>query len=329
MSIHVIGALLVVKIGLIGYRNHAEKLKSIVNKNKNSEIEYIFHPHKKIIEKKFTNDIKKLFETDAIIIASPNQTHVKYLKKILKNFNGYIFCEKPPANNKNELKYLKKILKKDRTRIFFNFNFRFSSLNEIIQQHLNSKHIGKIMYINIISSQGLAFKKEYPNSWRADKNNIHNIVKSVSIHYLDLLNLHYKIKKIRYYPKLISKNGNSYDTSHLLIEMENDIIATIFNSYATPFMNEITVIGTNGYYSIKDNEFKIHSPRNTFNSKKKFISPPIKSKMKFNWDKNYLESLERSFAYFIECVKNKKNIETKYYNASIKTNEQILNLVKN
>ena len=41
--------------------------------------------------------------------------------------------------------------------------------------------------MNIISTHGLAFKKGYEESWRADgKNNLHNILDTVSIHYLDL-----------------------------------------------------------------------------------------------------------------------------------------------
>jgi len=318
---------LVVRIGLIGYKNHAARLRSIIDKKKDSKIIKIYHPNKNTNDEKFTNDITELFDSDAIIIASPNNTHVNYIKKLVNNFNGYIFCEKPPAMNKIELKYLKNISINKKNKIFFNFNFRFSKMNKIIQQNLNTKTLGKIIKIDINASQGLAFKKEYLKSWRANgKTNLHNIIETVAIHYLDLLNLHYNVDKVEYHPLKISKNGSSYDTSHLIITIKNDIIATIFNSYATPLLNEIKVIGTNGYLSTSKNYFEIYSPRNTFDSKKFFISPPLKKRLRFNFKENYDESLKKSIEFFVSNVKKNNKIDLKYYKASIKTNEQILNL---
>ena len=85
-----------VKLGIIGYKNHAERLRNILDKKRNCCLKFIYHPTKKIKDVRGTNKISDLLSCDGILIASPNNTHFSYLKK-LEKFNGYIFCEKPPA----------------------------------------------------------------------------------------------------------------------------------------------------------------------------------------------------------------------------------------
>ena len=84
---------------------------------------------------------------------------------------------------------------------------------------------------------------------------------TVSIHYLDLLfyNLG-KITSINYSPELISQRGTSFDTCHISLTFENGITASIYNSYASPYVNELTFIGTNGIITIRNNQFTILSP---------------------------------------------------------------------
>jgi predicted dehydrogenase len=172
---------LVVKIGIIGLRNHAERLKAILDERNDCQVCFLYHPTKKINDARSTNDISDIYKMNAIFIASPNNTHVKYIDLCMKNSNGYIFCEKPPATSNAELKVLRNITN-NKKKIFFNFNFRFSKLNEIIKELIITDKIGKIINIGIIASQGLAFKDGYIGSWRADgKKNLHNIIETISI----------------------------------------------------------------------------------------------------------------------------------------------------
>lgn len=321
---------LAVRIGVIGLRNHAERLKIILEGRDDCQVCFLYHPSKKIDDIRSTNDISDIYEMDAVFITSPNDTHVKYIELLLKNSNAYIFCEKPPATNEIELKILQDMTDNDRKRIFFNFNFRFSQLNEIIETQLATNEIGKIINIVIIASQGLAFKDNYVESWRADgEKNLHNIIETVSIHYLDLLNFHFIIKEIIYRPSLVSGKGTSFDTSHLFITYQNGVTATIFNSYATPYVNEVFIIGTNGYCLLENDNLQIRYPRDTFDSKGFFITPSKSVNCEFNMKKNYEQSLKNSIDYFVRCIKNKTNIDIKYYDISIKTNQQILDLKKN
>lgn len=324
----VIGALLATKIGIIGYKNHAERLRVLLEDKKDCEINYIFHPKKLIDDQRSTNELSDLYNCDAIIIASPNSTHFEYIKKLLSDYEGYIFCEKPPVTSLKDLNELERLSHKDKSRIFFNFNFRFSELSNSINKQLNSEQLGKITHINIISTQGLAFKKEYLGSWRADgKNNLHNILETVMIHYLDLLNYHLgKSEETIYIPHLISQHGDSFDTGYLLLKYPNQITASIFNSYAAPCIDEISIIGTNGFFTIRENRLKIYSPRDTFDSKGFFVQPPIIFEKNFDLGSDYQNSLKKSLDYFLLHVKEKRFFELNLFNSSLATNFLILEL---
>jgi|TARA_B110000495_G_C23042816_1_gene626991 predicted dehydrogenase len=320
---------LVIKIGFIGYRNHAKKLIELIENRNDCKIEYIFHPKKKNFDNKSTNNFKDLFNTNAIFISSPNHTHFNYIQK-LKSYKGYIFCEKPPGISLLELEKLNNIEERRKKKIFFNFNYRFSELNSIIKNLIKTKKIGKIVHINIISNKGLAFKKGYSKSWRSDgKRNLHNIIETVSIHFLDLINLHLnEFENGSYFPTLISKKGTSFDTSSLFLKYKNNITVHIMNSYATPLINDFTILGTNGTLYFKQNKLEIYSPREVFDKNGFYDYPPLFSKQKYNFEEDYHNSLEKSVGYFITKVKQKKPLVIKDFNTSLITNRIILNLEK-
>jgi predicted dehydrogenase len=301
----------------------------IIDKRKDCKIEYIFHPKKKIFDNRGTNYFQDLFSCDAIFISSPNHTHFDYIQK-LKTYNGYIFCEKPPAVTFSQLKKLNNIERKRKKKIFFNFNYRFSELNSIMKNLLKTKEIGKIIHINIISGKGLAFKKEYKKSWRADgERNLHNIIETVTIHFLDLINLHLnEFDDSLYFPTLVSNKGTSFDTSSLFLKYKNNITVHILNSYATPLINDFTILGTNGTLYFKQNKLEIYSPREIFDKKGFYVYPPLFKKQKFNFEKDYLNSLYKSIEYFITKVKKKSPLQIKDFDTSLITNRIILDLQK-
>ena len=323
----VIDVPLVLNLGIIGYRNHAAKQISHIAERTDCKINFIYHPTKQLDER-FTNNFSDLYDCDAIIISSPNKTHFEYIEKLSKNFQGYIFCEKPPAINQYELEKLDKFPSNLKQKIFFNFNLRFSDLNDLIKQEINSKELGQIIHIDIFASKGLAFKKEYDGSWRADgNNNMHNILDALTIHFCDLINLHLgKINESFYIPSLISKKGTSYDTGYVILRYENDVTLSIFNSYATPLINEISIIGTNGHLVIRNNQLVIHSPRDTFDKDGLFTNPPISRNSKFDISEDSNTSLRKSLDFFINKVQVKDKIPIEYFDTSMTTNRIILEL---
>ena len=314
-------------IGIIGYGTHANRIISILENFSNIKITKIFHPTKIVLENIGTNRFEDLYDCDCVFIVSPDNTHFQFILKLLQNYNGYIFCEKPISTEITELFSLEKISIEKKKKIFFNFNFRYSKLGQILEKAIFEKEIGEISHISIISTHGLAFKKEYLESWRSDKKkNIHNILDSLAIHYLDLISFYLgDIKNSNYFPSIVSKNGETYDTCTITLEIGNTFI-TIYCSYANPKINEVLIIGTNGYITIRDDKKEIFSPRDTFNEKGFFIKPPVIESQPFNFENEYIESLKESISSFIYCVKNKKSIDTNNFEKSIITTKLLIGL---
>jgi len=316
------------KLGLIGYRNHAKKLLDIVDNDKHFEITHIYHPTKKIDDPRGTNNLEDLYHCDGVIIASPNMTHFDYIQKLIKNSGCYIFCEKPPVTSLEGIKFLENISEKNKKRIFFNFNLRFSKINEILKQYSNSEKLGKLIQINIITSMGFAFKDKYLDTWRADgKNNLHNIIENSSIHWIDLMIFNFGKSNTAYYcPRLISKNGSSYDTNSVILQFDNGVVSSIFTSYATPLIENIVIIGTNGFIIIRDDGLEIFSPRNTFDKNGLFMKPKCESVNNFNFGDSVQKSLKESLNYFLKHVKNSEEFDLSHFETSIISNKLVLSL---
>ena len=323
-----IGAQLETNIGVIGYKNHAYRLISLLDGFSNCNVKFIYHPTKNLTDKRFTDDFSKLLTCDAVIIASPNHTHFEYLKKLVSTYDGYILCEKPPVTSIKQIDFLNGLSKKDKSRIYFNFNYRFSNLSKVLKSYLNSEQLGKIIEINIISTHGLAFKNNYEHSWRADgQKNKHVILETVSIHYVDLFSSIFgEINQAKYFPKLVSKRGTSFDTSNLLIKYSNGVNLSIFNSYASPYLEDFLILGTNGYIRILDNELKIYSPRDTYDENGFFTNPPICKKQAFSIHSDYENSLIESLKLFVNTINKHEDFANEDFDASLLSNKIILEL---
>jgi len=318
---------MVIKISVIGYKNQAAKLIDIIKK-KECQIEWIYHPTKSLQLSNSTNNFSDLYNSDGIIIASPNETHFSYISKLLSNFSGYIFCEKPPVVTEKELKKLETVSQKDKQRLFFNFNLRFGDINDELETLLKNGKVGDPIFANIVSSQGYAFKPEYEGSWRSDGvKNLHNILDATTIHFIDLLSFHFgKISDYTYYPNLFSKHGTSFDTVHLILKFNSGFTASILNSYATPFYNEFSLIGTNGLFFIKNDQLRLFSPRDTFDSNGSFKTPPSSLSKQFSFKEEFQISVEKSVDYFLNKIKKGGPIESNFFETSILSTRIILDI---
>ncbi len=303
---------ILLKVGIIGNGTHSKRIQKILKKKKINF--FIYKPNNKNYFNK--KEFELLKKNKVIFILSPNSTHYEYIKKLSKN--RYIFCEKPPVNSKKELDKLKKINKK---KIYFNYNTRFSKLSNLIKIK-NKFKLGNLVYANFIGGHGLALKKEYINSWRSNKKLCpKGVFEIVSIHIIDLINYHFKIKKIEK-PSLatLSKKGNSYDTSHIKIILHDKRIVDIFSSYNTPFIKKNMLIFENGTIEQDEKNLTINGPAINLDKNQFFIKPKLIKKFVMNDDKDYLSSIEQSVNFFLKAVKNKANFKKKITDCSLKSN---------
>jgi|TARA_B100001964_G_C14219088_1_gene594366 hypothetical protein len=304
------------KIGIVGKGSQYNRISKILRKKKINYFLYKPNNTKYYDYKEFN----KLKNCEIIFILSPNESHFNYINKFYKN--KYIFCEKPPVISKKQLSRIKKISHK---KIYFNYNFRYSTIAQILS-NLRKYEFGDLLYANIISGHGLGFKKEYKKSWRSNiKFCKKGVFEIVSVHWLDLINYYFKILKIRK-PSLINilKKGSSYDNCYSKIYIKNNCEVDIFSSYSTPLVNKILFIFKNGLIEQNNNFIEIRGPALNLDKNHFFKKPKLIKKIKISFTRDYQLSLEKSVNYFLNVTLNKKFFKKKDFDCSINSNKLIL-----
>ena len=311
-----------IKVCFIGLNNHSEVIRNIALKS-GLISEWFIYLHRKNNkkERKTTNNIKDILDSDAIFILSPDHLHISFLKYIQKsNYKGHVFCEKPPVINKNNINFLKKL---DYKKFFFNFNERFGRIFFNLQKIKKEKIIGDMLNVYTESGHGLAFKNEFKNSWRSKKLKKNLMILTKSIHHIDMFNLLFSnLKKVSYLPTTY-KYKNIYGSSHANF-ISNKTTFTFFSSYYSPYINLIRIIGTNGYLVVFKNNIKVYYPRDYFDKKKRFTYPPLKKTINLKKD-YYKDSLKKSVNYFLHYCFKKQSFKKIFFDNSISTIELILN----
>ena len=292
------------KVSIIGYKNHAKRLESILNDM--GIIPYMWNHH--------TDNFTNLIGSDAILISSPNDTHVEYIKKILKmSPQTYIFCEKPPDNLDSNIK----------GRIFFNFNRRFSYISKLVKEG----NFGKPVHFNFVSSHGLAFKDTFKDNWRFESTNkLMGVYGTVAIHYIDMCI--WLLGEC----KSINVNKSTYSESKLpdsvTIDMKfkNGCTTNIFVSYVTPFINRSNMIFENAIIEQEDGEINLYENWNTTDENGFFKKPSKQTLLKLKSSREYYnDSLKNSLVEFVKVVKEQQLWTDDYFSKSIKSNRILLN----
>lgn len=293
-----------IEVGIIGSSGHAKRIIKILEKNRLISIKYIYTSKTiKVINKRFTNNLKKLYSTKALFILAPTHLHKYYLKKF-NNYNGHIFCEKPILSPNDSYNFIK-----NKKNIFVNYNQRYSDLRKILLKLIQKKNFGNLVKISVDIRHGLAWKKQYKNSWRSKKTQHQlGVLETLGVHYLDLIIGIFGFPiKTKCIGSVFSKNGNALDTCFLNMYYKN-FVSEFFFSYATSKNFEIKLIFTNADIVYDNKKISIFYPRDNFDKNKNFLKPKLYKNIKLSESKNYLESLKSSVENFIKFVKNRKDI---------------------
>ena len=304
------------KITIIGYKNHALRIKNILNKlGYNNVVNYNHHTpwdHRD--------------DSDAYFISSPNESHGEWIDK-LKEKDKYIFCEKPPATNLEDLDRLEVLLNK---KLYFNFNYRCSILVDSAKNFIKTKEMGKLLYINCISTHGLAHKDSFQDNWRFNSDNLFSsIVGNLGIHYIDLIGyLSGNITDINIKTaSIVSDKLPDTATLHIVNELCD---AKVFLSYAAPFRNQITLLFDNGILELLDGKVTLQTPRDTLDDKGRFKPPNYTTISEFTNSKEYYDdSLKKSVEYFMNCLENNESISTENYDQSITSTKKLIKALEN
>jgi predicted dehydrogenase len=309
------------KIGFIGFGNHAARLKKCLNETLGYCDIVSYHPTKH--DPQITNDFDDVCACDTIFITSPNKTHFRYIKQLLQKTNSKIFCEKPPCVSASELDELRRLDPESKGRIFFNFNYRYSSLCQLIKSSIADGSIGSVVNITGVLSHGLAFKEGYSNSWRGKYPINESVVLDTSlIHIIDLCN--YVLNgplEIKCSSSKSFKHG--LDSFFIGLETENKVNISLFGSYAAPYCFSLQVLGTNGLIEAGDASLVLKAPRDTFNKEGFFITPPECISNKYSFELDYQDSLKSAVNHFITHAISGESFSIVDFDLSLETTKLV------
>ena len=273
-----------------------------------SRINYIKKNHKKI--KIFKNYKEMISETnaEAVIIATPAETHFKIAIECLKK-NKHILVEKPLCFKNFELDKIKLLSRKKKLIVMTNYIYSHNPYVIYLKKLISQKKLGNIKHIFM----------ERLNLGKI-KNNI-DVFWNLAVH--DLSILFYLFEKFDFKTKnkigVSLKNNNIFDLGILHININKQINTIIRSSWYHPIKKrEITVIGEKGiviFDEINENKLKVYLTnrkkvelntsgyeydyfkKNNLIRKINFISPKIKFK----------SPVIQSLKEFFLKIKNKKN----------------------
>lgn len=296
---------------LVGYKNHALKLKKIFTKFLN--LKYIYHPNKKL-NRIFTNNISDLLKVDCVFIACPSDVHFKYINYLKKNnYKGFIFCEKLPVTNLNDLKRLQKIID---NKIYFNFNLRHSILNKI----LKSKVYGSLRNVIIIDNKPYFKKFNSKNNWRFKDKNI--LITNIFPHYLHILNEN--IPNLENNFKIIKSKGKKVHKDISIIYSSQDCVCNLHMSYLRGLEKSFIFHFDNAKVDIQNNLLKVFKyPKIKIGSRFQPLKIIKSKKLKDIFNVSNIESVR----YFVEHVKKNKSFKIKQVKYDLEITKKLLKIV--
>ena len=320
------------KVGVIGYRNHSQKLISLIN-NHNSVSQIITYCYRKekvdeLNRRKkkniiYTSKLNDLDNCNSIIISSSTGTHINYLKKFI-NKKKYIYCEKPGPTNLKDITFLKNLTVKSKKKIFFGQNLIFSDLFYFLKKIIKSEAYGVPIYSTINITNGISFKKSMSKNWRFNSKSIFKKISgNVGVHYIGLMRfLLGNIQKIKI-SELGIKKKNKIDNTFIDLDFVKNFKCKIYLSYSTVFEEELRFFFSNGQLIFNGNQIYIYHPRDTFDRFKHFIKPKKKvlKTFKKSWVNN---SLKNTINLFLKKCLLKENFNLNDYNHFLQINELLI-----
>jgi predicted dehydrogenase len=319
-----------ISVGFIGYKNHAGRLRSIVASVPGVRIGATYHPDKIVESAPTTNEFSEILQADAVVIASPSDTHFHYLELLSKNeYQGYVFCEKPIVTRLSDLESVRNFCFA-RGRLFVNFNYRFSRFAKLVKKVIDSGALGEPLHLHAVSTQGLAFSSKYEHSWRADRaRHPLGVSETKGIHYLNLaVWLFGTPEGLSHQEAIISQRGTAVDTATLSLNFQGGKSATVFVSYAAPLRQMLALYGSNGYVIYEDDELRFCGPRDTFSSQGYFDVPPSVERHSFKEAQVdfHLDSLQEAVAYFLGICERKEKFPMIEIQSAYETTQLLLEL---
>lgn len=307
--------------GIIGNGNHAKRIRKIINCALPDARFVIFDRHAEF------RSWPNILNTDALFIASPNNTHVEYMQKLTESaYKGYIYCEKPVVNDISKIDYIESL---DRDRIFLGLNFRYSDIPSIIDSLLSKYDLGHCLRLEINISYPFVLQDHYKNSWKSSSKFCPlGVLENLGIHFIDFaIQCLGRPAVVSSHLRKLNSNSDTFDWSQTDIIFQDNSTATICNSYTTPYRNELRLNFLRGEIFIDDQGVTLVYPRDSFDSNGLSIRPPSISVDQRSLDDLFGASLGSCVRYFLSYVQKGKSLSKQDFANSILSIQTMLNTV--
>lgn len=254
---------------------------------------------------KILNDKK----VDAVIVATPVETHHKIVKDAL-NADKHVLVEKPITNNSKAAAELIKLAEKNKRVLMVDHTFEYSAPVRKIKEILKSNELGNILTIDMIRVNLGLFQEKINVIWDLAPHDV-----SMLLYYLEEM------------PLTARAIGQSYirdgieDDAHLTLEFSNKIMANMHVSWLDPCkIRRTTIVGNKKMLVfddvVQDEKIKIYDKGVTI-QKNNIPKQPYYDTYE-QWVLTYRtgdvyaprvenrEPLNMMASHFIDCIKNNK-----------------------
>ena len=224
----------IIKYGIIGAGTMAREHILNISLIENAEVVALSDPHeaslnqcKDILKKKvpcFKNhqDMIKENLVDVYLISSPNFTHIKILKDVIKT-KKHILVEKPLCTNTKDCLEIKKLTKDYPSLFWTAMEYRYMPPVAKFIDEIHNKTIGELKTLTIREHRFPFLKKI--NNWNRFEKNTGGTLVEKCCHFFDLMRLIAKSKPISVYA------SGAQDVNHLDEEYDGKKPDIIDNAY--------------------------------------------------------------------------------------------------
>lgn len=241
------------RLGIIGRRGQAARWAQAALKSPGWKLSSCYHP-----ETAGWNSL--LRHSDALVIASPTTTHLRYLSRLSRSYRGFVLVEKPVVSSWSECRaLLKKTPPGFLRRVAVAHNWRLYPWVEKIREILRRDPKSPVLSAYFELTHDYGFKPGYASSWRSRKKT-HPIgpAETQGIHPIDLIHhLFGPIEWVAGGASRLGRVGSAPDTSSLFLKTRNGVFCSIHTSYVAPVSYYARVMTSRAVLTYQDGRLQI------------------------------------------------------------------------
>lgn len=192
-------------------------------------------------------DLLKIEDLEAVLIATPNYTHKDFAIASLES-GKHVLCEKPMATQARDCEEMVKVWRKSRKVLQIGLEYRHAPLYRRMKQLLEKGEIGNPRILWCKEFRGPFAKKS--EDWILQKEKSGGSLVEKDCHHFDLFNWYVESTPVRVSGfggnEVIYQKRDILDHAWVIVEYENGARACLGLCFFSPYGNDILELGIIG-----------------------------------------------------------------------------------